>query len=103
MGISKEFKLAIIQAFYANGKSRIATKRILVYHTEWGIGAKNMRFWGETNPHETIEGPKSKERVIAWVGLSYECGVIGPFFFEDTEGKSDTVKTANYLEMIKKR
>ena len=58
---------------------------------------------GETNPHETIEGPKSKEKVIAWVGLSYECGVIGPFFFEDTEGKSDTVKTANYLEMIKKR
>ena len=49
------------------------------------------------------EGPKSKEKVIAWVGLSYECGVIGPFFFEDTEGKSDTVKTANYLEMIKKR
>ena len=62
-----------------------------------------MRFWGETNPHETIEGPKSKEKVIAWVGLSYECGVIGPFFFEDTEGKSDTVKTANYLEMIKKK
>ena len=42
MGISKEFKLAIIQAFYANGKSRIATKRFLVYHTEWGIEAKNM-------------------------------------------------------------
>ena len=36
-----------------------------------------MRFWGGTNPHETIEGPKSKEKVIAWVGLSYECGVIG--------------------------
>ena len=237
MAISKELKLAIIQAFYANGKSRIATKRFLVYHTEWGKEAKNidvrqisrimnnfesrftltnekppgrtrtvvvdktiervkrqlelsprrsvrglskqlkvstgsvwkilrkelkkypyriqlkqsqtlankqarvefankitdkieekagylkdilfsdegnfhisghvnrqnMRFWGETNPHETIEGPKSKEKVIAWVGLSYECGVIGPFFFEDTEGKSDTVKTANYLEMIKKK
>ena len=42
MGISKEFKLAIIQAFYANGKSRIATKRFLIYHTEWGKEAKNM-------------------------------------------------------------
>ena len=42
MGISKEFKLAIIQAFYANGKSRIATKRFLVYHTEWSKEAKNM-------------------------------------------------------------
>ena len=42
MGISKEFKLAIIQAFYANGKSRIATKRFFFYHTEWGIEAKNM-------------------------------------------------------------
>jgi hypothetical protein len=49
-----------------------------------------------------FEGPKSKEKVIAWAGLSYECGVIRPFFF-DAEGKSDTVKTTYYLEMIKKK
>ena len=40
MGISKDFKLAIIQASYTNGKS--TTKRFLVYHTEWDKEAKNM-------------------------------------------------------------
>ena len=44
MAISKELKLAIIQAFYANGKSRIATKRFLVYHMEWGKEAKNIDY-----------------------------------------------------------
>ena len=42
MGISKTFKLTIIQEFYANGKSRVTTKRFLVYHTEWDKEAKNM-------------------------------------------------------------
>ena len=42
MGISKEFRLAIIQAYYANGKSRIATKRFLVYRSEWSKEAKSM-------------------------------------------------------------
>jgi hypothetical protein len=51
-----------------------------------------------------FEGPKSKEKlkVIAWAGLSYECGVIGPYFF-DVEGKSDAVKTTYYLETIKRK
>jgi hypothetical protein len=49
-----------------------------------------------------FEGPKSKEKVFAWAGLSYERGVIGPFSF-DAEGKSDIVKTTNHLEMIKRK
>ena len=73
------------------------------FHVSGHVNRQNMRFWGSTNPHDTIEGPKSREKVIAWAGLSYECGLIGPFFFEDADGKSDTVKTANYLDMMKKR
>lgn len=41
--------------------------------------------------------------MIAWAGLSYEAGLIGPFFFEDYAGKADTVKTKNYLQMMKKK
>ena len=48
----------------------------------------------------TKEKPPGQTRTVV-VDKTIE-RVIGPFFFEDTEGKSDTVKTANYLEMIKK-
>ena len=41
MGIWKEFRLALIQAYYANGKSRNITEKFLVHHTEWSKGAKN--------------------------------------------------------------
>ena len=48
MAISKELKLAIIQAFYANGKSRIATKRFF----------PSMIFCGEAAKKASIDGLK---------------------------------------------
>jgi len=33
------------------------------------------------------------------MGLSYQ-GTFGPHFFEDDEGKAETVKTANYIAML---
>lgn len=34
------------------------------------------------------------------MGLSYQ-GTFGPHFFEDDEGKAETVKTANYIAMLR--
>ena len=34
------------------------------------------------------------------MGLSYQ-GIFGPHFFEDDEGKAETVKTTNYIAMVR--
>ena len=48
----------------------------------------------------THEGPKTREKVTVWMGLSYQ-GTFDPHFFEDDEGKAETVKTANYIAMLR--
>ena len=42
MGLSNDFKLPIVQAYYGNAQSQIATKRYLIYHSEWSKEARGM-------------------------------------------------------------
>ena len=73
------------------------------FHLSGRVNRQNLRFWGDSNPHEAIKAPKSREKLIVWAGLGHNGGVIGPFFFEDEDGKPETVKTENYLQMLKKK
>ena len=59
-----------------------------------------MRIWGDENPHETVEAPKSREKVTVFVAIGANAGLIGPYFFQDDSGKAETIKTANYLKML---
>ena len=48
---------------------------------------------------ETVEGPKTREKVTVWMGLSNH-GVFGSQFFEKGNDKADTIRTANYIVII---
>ena len=53
-------------------------------------------------PYATLEGPKTREKVTVWMGLRPQLpGIFGPHFFEDDEGKAETVKTTNYIAMLR--
>jgi hypothetical protein len=62
-----------------------------------------MRIWCEENPHDTIEAPKSREKVTVFVAIGGNAGLIGPYFFEDDTGSAETIKTSNYLKMLKSK
>ena len=49
---------------------------------------------------ETVEGPKTREKVTVWMGLSNH-GVFGSHFFENEDEKADTIRTANYIAMLR--
>ena len=70
------------------------------FHLSGHVNRQNMRFWGTTNPHDTVDAPKSREKVTVWAGIG-DFGLIGSYFFEDDSGSAETVKTENYLKMMR--
>ena len=49
---------------------------------------------------ETVKGPNTREKVTVWMGLSNH-GVFGSHFFEDENEKGDTIRTENYIAMLR--
>ena len=72
------------------------------FHLNGHVNSQNARYWADENPNATIETPQTKEKVTVWLGIGYH-GVFGPYFFEDQDGERETVKTTNYLQMLKKK
>ena len=66
------------------------------------VNTQNARIWSDKQPYETVDSPKSREKVTVWMGLSYH-GVFGPHFFEDDDQKAETVRTANYIAMLREK
>ena len=49
------------------------------------INKQNCRIWGTENPHAYADAPKTSQTSI-WCGLWFR-DIIGPFFFENEQGK----------------
>lgn len=49
-----------------------------------------------------MEKPLNCQKVTVWAALSSR-GIIGPFFFEDTEGDTVTVNSERYLKLMKSK
>ena len=45
--------------------------------------------------------PLCTEKCTVWAAMSRH-GIIGPFFFEDRQGRTTTVDTEGYIEILKK-
>lgn len=54
------------------------------------------------NPIFMWKKPLNCEKVTVWAALS-STGNIGPFFFEDTEGKAVTINSELYLKLMKSK
>ena len=49
---------------------------------------------------ETVEGPKTREKVTVWMGLSNH-GVFGSHSFENEDAKGNTIRTENNIAMLR--
>lgn len=63
------------------------------------VNKQNCRIWAESNPKAVHEVKLHPQRVTVWCAVSSKC-IIGPFFFE-CAGKTTTVNSKRYLDMIK--
>ncbi len=54
-----------------------------------------MRIWDTEKPDVVIEKPAHPAYVTVWLAISRQ-RIIGPYFFENSEGKRETVRQDNY-------
>jgi len=68
-------------------------------HLHGAVNKQNFRYWSAANPHELHKRPTYDPKVTVWCAV-WSRGVIGPYFFEDEDGKAIKVTSQLYTEMI---
>ena len=63
------------------------------------VNSKNAIHWGSEKPDQVLQKPLHSVKCTAWVAISHS-GIVGPFWFEDSNGKTETVNTQRYLEVL---
>lgn len=69
------------------------------FHLDGAVNKQNLRFWCADNPQILAERPHHSLRVTVWCAVC-EKGIIGPYFFEDNDGRTVTVNAQRYLDML---
>lgn len=64
------------------------------------VNKQNCRIWSEANPREILETPLHPEKITVWCGF-WSGGIIGPYFFENEQGRAVTVNGERYRRMIR--
>ena len=69
------------------------------FHLHGTINKQNFRYWSAANPHELHQRPTYDQKVTVCCTV-WSRRVIGPYFFEDEDGKAITVTSQRYTEVI---
>ena len=64
------------------------------------LNKQNLRYWSDTKPNIYTEKSNHPEKITVWAALSTN-GIIGPFYFEDTDGNTKTKNSVGYLTLLK--
>ena len=70
------------------------------FHLNGFVNKQNSRFWTAENPRQTLQVPLHCPRVTVWCGF-WSGGVIGPFFFQDSNGNPVNVNGERYRSMLR--
>lgn len=69
------------------------------FHLNGYVNKHNCRYWARDNPQQKHQRHLHSKKVTVWCAMSSE-GIIGPYFFEDGAGRTVTVNSARYTNMI---
>ncbi|XP_048484480.1 uncharacterized protein LOC125490157 [Plutella xylostella] len=70
------------------------------FHLNGHVNKQNCRYWSTENPKAKHERPLHSPKVTVWAAISSK-GIIGPYFFEDSRGRTITVNSAEYVKMLR--
>ena len=71
------------------------------FHLDGKVNSQNFRFWSEEKPDFVAEAPLHSAKLTVWCAMS-SSGVIGPYFFEDGGGDTQTVNAHRYRAVLAK-
>ena len=63
------------------------------------VNKQNCHYCAPNNPHELHHHPLHSAKLTVWCEVSSH-GIIGPYFFENEEGRTVTVKGEQYKVML---
>ena len=69
------------------------------FHVSGNVNKKNCHCWAPNNPHELHQHPLHSAKVTVWCEV-YSHVIIGPYFFENTKGRTVTVNAEWYIFML---
>ena len=69
------------------------------FHLNSMVNQQNCHYWANENSQQFHEKPLHSPKVTVWYAVSQAC-IIGPYFFEDGNGRAVTVNSERYVEMI---
>jgi len=69
------------------------------FHLNGFVNKQNFRFWGGENPQVIHVKELHPQRVTVWCGIMHD-RVIGPYFFENAAGFTETVNGERYRHML---
>jgi hypothetical protein len=69
------------------------------FYLDGHCNKQNMRIWGTEKPENIIEKSAHPQYVTVWCAISAH-GLIGPYFFENSNEERITVNQLNYQNMV---
>ena len=69
------------------------------FHLNGFVNKQNLRYWGVENPRIVNEKELHPQRVTVWCAIMCD-RIIGPYFFENAEGFTETVNRERYRQML---
>ncbi len=69
------------------------------FYLDGHCNKQNMRYWGTQKPENYIEKSAHPKYVTVWCAISAQ-GLIGPYFFENSNEERIIVNQSNYQNMI---
>ena len=70
------------------------------FHFSDYVNKQNYGYRAPENPQELHQRPLHSERLTVWCGMA-SFAVLGPYFFEDSEGAAVTVTSERYVAMLR--
>ena len=71
------------------------------FHLDERAISQNYRLWSNEGADLVGHAPLHSAKYIAWCAMSFR-GIIGPFWFEDDEGRTETINTQRYRSVLSK-
>ena len=77
-------------------------KRIDIFHFHLSghVNKQDLLFWDSEQPHEHAQPSFSQEKVTVWCAIGCN-GIVGPYWFVDTDGRCVTVDTDRYIALMR--
>ncbi|KAJ4438346.1 hypothetical protein ANN_14288 [Periplaneta americana] len=69
------------------------------FHLTGFVNKQSFRYWSDTKPQLLHKTSLRSSKVTCWCSVA-RFGIIGPYFFEDPQGRTVTLTSERYIQIL---